>query len=69
MQQAGLLLLLALLIARPSWVLAAYALDVLVVVLVVFRLFETPTLAARFPADYPDFAARIRPWRFRRPAP
>jgi protein-S-isoprenylcysteine O-methyltransferase Ste14 len=64
MQQAGLLLTVAVLASRPSWVMGGYLLDVVVIVALVFEMVEPPTLRQRFSQAYDTYRVTVRPWRY-----
>jgi predicted DCC family thiol-disulfide oxidoreductase YuxK/protein-S-isoprenylcysteine O-methyltransferase Ste14 len=64
MQQAGLLLTLAVLLSRPSWVMFSFLVDVAVMAIIVFALFEPAHLRTRFAALYEAYRARVKPWRY-----
>lgn len=66
MQTGGVLLALACAAACPTWVGLVYALDVALVVVVVFRPAERRQLAERFGSDAATWAANVRPFVWRR---
>jgi protein-S-isoprenylcysteine O-methyltransferase Ste14/predicted DCC family thiol-disulfide oxidoreductase YuxK len=62
MQLAGVLLTVAVVLARPSWVTAAYLLDVVVVAAVVLEAFAPKTLEARFGEPWRAWRGGVRSW-------
>lgn len=64
MQQSGLLLTLAVLLARPSWVMVGFFMDVMLMAAVVFALFEPAYLRSHFSVIYASYRAQVKPWHY-----
>lgn len=65
MQLSGCLLTLAVFAWRPSWVMFAYLLDVILVVESIFALMEPEGLMQRFGDTYRRYTRRVPRWRIR----